>query len=236
MAETKVSGYPIMPASSWWQIRKQFAARAPRSAVTGNYLSGFLPMSPQSAAKNLLRPLRTIGLVNEDDKITERAYRWRDDAQYPAVCEEIIEEVYPEELLDIFPRQPIDRAALDNWFANSARVGISTAKQMANLYVLLLDADPKLQEDATSSAKSTKTPKSSGITQRKDQSAKVGEPTKTDKPPPATEDGHQGKSSGDLTPSLHIDVQVHISPEASPEQIDAIFASMSKHLYKNDGA
>lgn len=36
------------------------------------------------------------------------------------------------------------------------------------------------------------------------------------------------KSEG---PSLHIDVQVHISPESSAEQIEQIFASMAKHLY-----
>jgi hypothetical protein len=34
-----------------------------------------------------------------------------------------------------------------------------------------------------------------------------------------------------VLPGLHIDVQVHISPEASPDQIDQIFASMAKHLY-----
>ncbi|NEW90275.1 hypothetical protein DU475_23850, partial [Rhodopseudomonas sp. WA056] len=32
-------------------------------------------------------------------------------------------------------------------------------------------------------------------------------------------------------PSLHIDVQIHISPEATSDQIDQIFASMAKHLY-----
>jgi hypothetical protein len=32
-------------------------------------------------------------------------------------------------------------------------------------------------------------------------------------------------------PSLHIDLQIHISPESSPEQIEQIFASMAKHLY-----
>lgn len=32
-------------------------------------------------------------------------------------------------------------------------------------------------------------------------------------------------------PALHIDVQIHISPEASADQIDQIFASMAKHLY-----
>jgi hypothetical protein len=32
-------------------------------------------------------------------------------------------------------------------------------------------------------------------------------------------------------PALHIDIQIHISPEASADQIDQIFASMAKHLY-----
>ena len=36
-----------------------------------------------------------------------------------------------------------------------------------------------------------------------------------------------------VAPSLHIDIQVHISPEASPEQIDKIFESMAKHIYKH---
>jgi hypothetical protein len=36
------------------------------------------------------------------------------------------------------------------------------------------------------------------------------------------------------TPTLHIDIQIHISPESSPEQIDQIFASMAKHLYKKN--
>ena len=32
-------------------------------------------------------------------------------------------------------------------------------------------------------------------------------------------------------PSVHIDFQIHISPEASPEQIEQIFTSMRRHLY-----
>jgi hypothetical protein len=32
-------------------------------------------------------------------------------------------------------------------------------------------------------------------------------------------------------PSIHIDIQIHISPEASTDQIDQIFKSMAKHLY-----
>lgn len=37
---------------------------------------------------------------------------------------------------------------------------------------------------------------------------------------------------GQAQPSLHIDIQIHISPDAKPEQIEQIFSSMEKHLYK----
>ena len=35
-------------------------------------------------------------------------------------------------------------------------------------------------------------------------------------------------------PDLHIDIQVHIDPTSSAEQIDQIFASMAKHLYRTE--
>jgi hypothetical protein len=35
-------------------------------------------------------------------------------------------------------------------------------------------------------------------------------------------------------PSVHIDVQVHIDPAATAEQIDQIFASMARHLYDRE--
>jgi hypothetical protein len=38
------------------------------------------------------------------------------------------------------------------------------------------------------------------------------------------------------TPSVHIDIQIHISPEASVDQIDQIFGSMAKHLYGTKAA
>lgn len=55
-----------------------------------------------------------------------------------------------------------------------------------------------------------------------------------DKQPPV--ETHQAaviKSSNQSQPSVHLDIQIHISPESTPEQIDQIFASMSKHLYKS---
>jgi len=43
--------------------------------------------------------------------------------------------------------------------------------------------------------------------------------------------GTPGTGRGAPGPALHIDIQIHISPEASADQIDQIFASMAKHLY-----
>jgi hypothetical protein len=37
-------------------------------------------------------------------------------------------------------------------------------------------------------------------------------------------------------PAVHIDIQIHISPESSAEQIDKIFESMAKHLYGANSA
>ena len=43
-------------------------------------------------------------------------------------------------------------------------------------------------------------------------------------------------SMGQAQPSLHIDIQVHISPDATPNQIEQIFSSMAKHLYNGKDA
>ena len=35
----------------------------------------------------------------------------------------------------------------------------------------------------------------------------------------------------ELTPELHINMQIHIDPRMPPEKLDLIFAAMEKHLY-----
>lgn len=48
--------------------------------------------------------------------------------------------------------------------------------------------------------------------------------------------GAQRPSEFQQGPAVHIDIQVHISPESTAEQIDKIFESMAKHLYgRKDG-
>jgi hypothetical protein len=45
--------------------------------------------------------------------------------------------------------------------------------------------------------------------------------------------GFTRPTSSFSSPSLHIDLQIHISSDASFEQIDKIFESISKHLYQH---
>lgn len=35
-----------------------------------------------------------------------------------------------------------------------------------------------------------------------------------------------------FTPKLHIDIQIHISPDSTPKQIEQIFESMAKHIFR----
>jgi hypothetical protein len=54
----------------------------------------------------------------------------------------------------------------------------------------------------------------------------VSEPAKV-----AATAASQPSQTGRGGPSVHIDIQIHIAPEASTDQIEQIFASMAKHLY-----
>ncbi len=56
--------------------------------------------------------------------------------------------------------------------------------------------------------------------------------TEFPKPLPVTNLGGTNPMEQNVkSPSLHIDIQVHISPEATSEQIDKVFESMARHLY-----
>ncbi len=63
------------------------------------------------------------------------------------------------------------------------------------------------------------------------QAGRVQSAADTDRQNTPRDGVQQVPPSTGFSPTIHIDVQVHISPESSPEQINAIFAGMAKHLY-----
>ncbi len=235
--ETKKVTYPIFPKQAWWALRKVFNQRLP-GIVDGDYLSNVLNMRIERA-QDLVSPLRKMGLIDENGKPTERANRWRFDEEYPNVCEEIRQDIYPQNLRDAFhDLASISQISLENRFKSDARVGDSAAQKMAALYLLLLKADPSEQDAATSnpSKQSTKTKRSQPPAPKSSTSAvkqtTQGKPVKSNGHLISAEENisHQARPIREYGPSIHFNIQVHIPSDATVDQIDQTFASMAKHF------
>lgn len=222
MAEDVKKGFPVIPVKHWWALRERFRKSIP-SKVDAQYVASVLDMTVTSAQNNILPTLRTVGIIDDDSKPTDRAVKWRDDQHYPKVCEQIRKDVYPQQLLDAASTSS-DRETALRWFANHSGGGESLVKKMTAVYMMLCEAD-------STKASAAPTPSSNGAKKKK-ASAKPT-PKTTKKPKGKTEDVEEGGDTKDRRnpgPALHFNVQVHISPDATADQIDQIFASMGKHL------
>ncbi len=237
MAEKQT--YPRIPEKNWWILRDQFKKTLP-STVSVSYLKSLLGLTSDGAAQNLLPPLRQLGLIDDENKPTDLANAWRIDSKYPDVCQQMLENVYPPELLDLYSGKDIDKEAVTQWFMDVTAQGRGTARQAAAMYILLNDATPRSSDDF----KKTPTPGTAMKPTRHKVIRGKAQPPETEAPQPQPE---KGAASDRIAPvgesapavftdtwsrelSVHIDLQINISPEATPEQIDQIFASMAKHL------
>lgn len=223
MAEQNNMGYPTISEKAWWIIRDKFKASLP-AAVSPTYVKSLLSMaSDNSANSNIITPMKRLGLIDDDNKPTTLTNEWRIDEKYSQACETMLKSVYPAELLDLFPGKEIDKNSARTWFMSQG-VGQAAADKMIALFTLLKSEEIKEKKAAKTPQKSTSS------------SPKVASKTKSQNETTATpgkEATMDVKNSGSIgnRPNLHIDLQIHISPESTPEQIECIFASMAKHLY-----
>jgi hypothetical protein len=187
-------------------------------------------MADASARSNVISPLRDLGLLDQDNKPTPLATRWRHDDEYAAVCHEIRQKTYPHELVDAFPEADASqKEPIKNWFMKVGQVGEVAAKMYTDTYLLLTQADATKVEEksATASPQRASRPTPPSKTRRSAEAAQNSiAPTA---PVPPIVEAHAPTQQRRM-PAIHIDVQVHISPDTSPEQIDRIFESMAKHL------
>lgn len=227
--EEKKSSFPVMPAAAWWKLRTKFKQSIP-GVVTDNYVASILNIQLNSARANILPALKTTELIDSEGKATERARRWRDDAQYTKVCKEILETLYPRELLDGIPEPKSNREETERWFANHTGAGQAAAGKMTQFYTLLSETHPSLNPEPVagtpkfkqrSDTQSTRTPSNSG------------KPHRVVSEPPSQEPAPYRQAHAD-GPAVHINLQIHISADSSAEQIEQIFASMAKHIFTKD--
>lgn len=218
MAEQETKVFPLIPVKHWWALRKRFQQSIP-GVVTDNYLATVLSMQAVSARANVLPSLKRMRIIDDEGRPTDLAKKWRDDSQYAQVCKAIRQEVYPQELSDAVPNAVTDRDSVETWFANHTGAGRVAVQRMAACYVVLCEGDPAKAPELgprqrVSAEKRTTPPKRYAETRRLPERIHQRDEIK-----------HNG------WPELCINLQVHISADASGDQIDQIFASMAKHIY-----
>jgi hypothetical protein len=224
--------YPKISRKMWFLVRERLKKSLPTS-ISPTLITSLSSMTEGSAKSNVIAPMRELGLVDEHGKPTQLAERWRHDDDYKTVCDEIRIVVYPTDLIEAFTEpQSSQKVAIKSWFMKAGKVGDAAAKMYADTYLLLSEADyTKTEKQSTKSPAdrlTTPAPKSKARMMNKKVQAKsatdVVDSSQEETPPQDRGGAHR------KMPSVHIDVQVHISPDTSPEQIDRIFESMSKHL------
>jgi hypothetical protein len=225
MAEEKKNSFPRMYTAHWWELRKKFQQSLP-GVVTDNYLASVLDMRQASARANVLPALKVAKIIDQDGKTLERAKQWRDDDQYAQVCEEIRSDIYPRELLEAIPDPLDNRQAAERWFANYTGAGTSAVGKMVRFYSLLSQVDLAKVQERSKPPKATQ-PNSREIAPAKAPRNAVG----NGQAMRGTGQNAQPEGQKSETPELHINLQIHISSDSSPDQIDQIFASMAKHIY-----
>ncbi len=189
-------------------------------------------MKEDSARANVVSALALTGIIDESGKPTDCASRWRDDSDYKTVCEEIRKEVYPQELLDLAPDVSANKATIERWLAQKYKLGEAASSKQAAFYLLLLEADAtKEKENEAKPAKSVpNSVRANGKTERSRKGEITSTATESESAVVTTEHSISNVGKRTSHPSLHIDIQIHISPEASADQIDKIFESMAKHF------
>ena len=233
-APARRRSYPYMPNSNWRDLRRRFNANPPRGDVDAAYLAGVLGITDRAAA-NVVPSLRDLGLIDQAGRTTDRAMAWRDDAQYAEVVGQMIEEIYPQALRDVAPPPDPNREAAKRWFMRDLNTGEPQGERLARFYVMLASGNPNAAEEQPAGVgpRATTRRATGGTTPGRGRAgtgtARTG--TAANSPALATPEGPAQTGAATRGPSLHIDIQVHIDPAATADQIDAIFASMARHLY-----
>ena len=132
-----------------------------------------------------------------------------------------------------------DRDAAERWFARKTRASAKHVQKMVALYLLLCEADPA----ADPSARKTRTSTSSIAKRSSSPRIPIGKKTELGTETLSVPNGvdvtatGRGQTTPPVSfnstlpaPAIHLDIQIHIDPNASADQIDHIFSSMAKHL------
>lgn len=221
------NGYPKIPSKAWTTLRSR-AASAPSTKFTPPFVAALMGMSsPESAASNTVRPMRRVGLIDDEGSLTARGNKWRVDASYADACQEILADVYPSDLASLTDESGApDSQRVRTWFDHKG-FGDSNARQMASTYLMIAKKAPPAVGSPEVASSSTR-----GTSARRARPARSANHSDEAVLGKVSEPETAISRSNGSTPNVHLDIQIHIPAAASPEQIDHIFESMARHLYR----
>jgi hypothetical protein len=177
----------------------------------------------EAAARQYIVELKLVGLLNDDNKATPLALKWRLETGYGDAVRELAENVYPQGLRDMAPPGNADRQKVVSWFLHEG-LGQGAAGNKAATYLMITSPNPAdapsrnnaaRGEEAPKRAAAAKAPRS--VTQQTSEQLSRG----SARPPAPRTDSFP----------LNINVQIHISADAGSEQIESIFSAMRRYLY-----
>lgn len=163
--------------------------------------------------RSILGVIRQIKFIDESNNTTEKWTKYR-GGNYKQVLADGIREGYMD-LFAIYPDANVrSNEELEDFFTTKSTAGKQVISAIVGTFKSLCEladfsAIPSSLEN-----------------NEKDSIVKV--PSAGNTP----NDQETSKEQPSFTPKLHIDIQIHISPEATPQQIEQIFESMAKHIYR----
>ncbi len=162
----------------------------------------------------IVKIVKFIGFANSSGQPTTRWQSYRDQNQSKRIMAQGILEGYSElfeQYPDAYQRNDED---LKNYFRANSTAGEQVITYTLGTFKILCS----LADFSQNGSKSEEEPQNF-----------LDAENQSNMPLPSSVASHQSGK-----PSLHIDVQIHIDSDATPEQIDQIFKSMAKHLYDKD--
>jgi len=221
-------GFPYISLNVWAELRRAFNRNLP-TKVDIRYLQSVLNTSEKNA-RNILPQLRNIGLIDESGMPLDLAKRFRMDIDYVDAMKEIVDRVYPTQLRELYPGPEEDVTAVTNWFMRETSGGQIASGAQARFYLTLVSGALPTAERAAKKAPVASRPASAGASTP----AVTNSPSvKAESVPKMTKGSSVDSTQSANGPDFHLDIQIHIDAAASIEQIDAVFASMARHIYRN---
>jgi hypothetical protein len=219
--------YPQIPATVWWGVRSVLN-KSPRARIDEKLLGAQLGVQ-DTAAKQYVAELKAVGMLDDECRATDLANKWRLDETYAAAVKELVEKNYPEGLRHLSPPDEPDRDRVVSWFKREG-FGQGAALNKAATYLLLGASEPDISP-GKSVKKDSPAKKVAQRAGKTDISKAQGTNGAVVKRRPKEAEANRG---GGAAIPLNVNVQIHISADATSDQIESIFAAMKRYLYESD--